>query len=75
VVVALLGISRARRLAVVGHEPDLGEVAAFLAGAQRPLPFKKGGICRIDVLSKTQPAGGTLVWFAPPKLLRLAGRP
>ena len=37
------------RLALVGHEPDLGELAAHLIGARRPLPFKKGGICRIDV--------------------------
>ena len=38
-----------RRVAVVGHEPDLGELAAALIGAPRALPFRKGGVCRIDV--------------------------
>jgi phosphohistidine phosphatase SixA len=58
------------RLALVGHEPDLGELAAHLIGARRPLPFKKGGICRIDVAGLSSRAGGTLVWFVTPKVLR-----
>ena len=29
---------------VVGHQPTLGEVAAFLLGAQRALSLRKGGI-------------------------------
>ncbi len=61
------------RLALVGHEPDLGQLAAYLVGARRPLPFKKGGICRIDVNSLPPTRGGILVWFAPPKLLRALG--
>ena len=60
-------------VALVGHEPDLGYLAAHLLGAKRPLPFKKGGICRIDVTWGRAPQG-TLVWFLPPKVLRpLAG--
>jgi phosphohistidine phosphatase len=61
------------RLALVGHEPDLGELAAHLIGGRRPLPFKKGGICRIDVAGLTSKAGGTLVWFVTPKVLRRLG--
>ena len=61
------------RLALVGHEPDLGELAAHLIGARRPLPFKKGGICRIDVAGLSSKAGGTLVWFVTPKVLRRLG--
>ena len=38
-----------RRVMVVGHEPDLGELAARLIGAGRnaSIPFKKGGCCLI----------------------------
>jgi phosphohistidine phosphatase len=61
------------RLALVGHEPDLGELAAYLIGARRPLPFKKGGIGRIDVAGLSSKAGGTLVWFVTPKVLRRLG--
>jgi phosphohistidine phosphatase len=58
------------RLALVGHEPDLGELAAYLIGARRPMPFKKGGICRVDVAGLTSKSSGTLVWFVTPKVLR-----
>jgi phosphohistidine phosphatase len=63
-------LSRARRarIACVGHEPDLGALAAHLVGASRPFEFKKGGACRIDLDSPTGP--GRLAWFATPRLLR-----
>ena len=58
----------------VGHEPDLGELAAHLIGAQRALVFRKGGMARIDVGSVTSRRAGSLIWFLPPKVLRqLAG--
>ena len=63
-----------RRVAVVGHEPDLGELAAALLGAQRPLPFRKGGVCRIDVDRLGASAAGSLIWFLHPKVLRKTGR-
>jgi phosphohistidine phosphatase len=59
-----------RRMALVGHEPDLGELAAHLIGAGRALPFKKGGICRIDVESLTSRRPAALTWFVTPRLLR-----
>jgi phosphohistidine phosphatase len=62
------------RVALVGHEPDLGQLAAELLGASRPLPFKKGGICRIDVEWHGASAEGTLVWFLPPAALRRLAR-
>jgi phosphohistidine phosphatase len=73
-------LSKVRKLkgkgpvALVGHEPDLGHLAAHLLGASRPLPFKKGGMCRIDVVWG-RPPRGTLVWFLPPKALRRLARP
>lgn len=67
---ALARVARRRRIALVGHEPDLGELAAALIGAQRPLTFRKGGVCRIDVQSLSRERAGALQWFVPPKLLR-----
>jgi phosphohistidine phosphatase len=65
--------AKRRRIALVGHEPDLGELAAHLLGAQRAVPFKKGGFCRIDVESLTSRRAASLIWFATPKMLRLMG--
>jgi phosphohistidine phosphatase len=67
---ALAGHSRSRSLALVGHEPGLGELAAWLLGARESLPFKKGGVCRIDLPSLPPVPPGQLIWFALPKMLR-----
>ena len=57
-------------VALVGHEPNMGELAAHLIGAKIPLPFKKGAIARID-FSIFPPRGkGQLVWFVTPRMLR-----
>jgi phosphohistidine phosphatase len=70
-VVATLGeYSRRSRIALVGHEPGIGTLAARLIGARNPLPFKKGAVCRIDV-GALPPAGpGELRWFGTPGMLR-----
>ena len=74
-VLAQLGrAARRRRLALVGHEPGLGELAAHLTRAGRALPFKKGGVCRIDVESLTSHRAGALTWFLTPRMLRRLGR-
>lgn len=66
--------STVARLALVGHDPDLGRLAARLLGARAPMPFRKGAICRID-LEAVPPAGpGVLRWFVTPKMLRRLGR-
>lgn len=57
-------------IALVGHEPGLGELAAWLIGARNPLAFKKGGIARIDIPPQPLQGSGTLVWMATPKMLR-----
>ena len=61
---------RHRRLALVGHEPDLGELAARLLGARGSVQFKKGAICAIDVDGATPGGPGTLRWLLTPKALR-----
>jgi phosphohistidine phosphatase len=61
---------RKARIALVGHEPNMGELAAHLIGSKVPLPFKKGAIARID-FSVFPPKGkGQLVWFVTPRMLR-----
>jgi phosphohistidine phosphatase len=64
---------RKARVALVGHEPNLGELAAQLIGARTPLEFKKGGICRIDFDMLPPKGGGMLRWFLTPKMLRKLG--
>ena len=70
-VIAELGrYMRKERIALVGHEPNMGELAAHLIGSKVPVPFKKGAICRLD-FSVFPPKGkGQIVWFLPPRLLR-----
>jgi phosphohistidine phosphatase len=70
VLAQLARAARRRRLALVGHEPGLGELAAHLIGAGRALTFKKGGVCRIDVESLSSRRPGALNWFVTPKVLR-----
>lgn len=60
----------ARRIALVGHEPGLGELAAWLIGASAPIVFKKGGVCRIDAPAAPPQGSGRLVWHATPRLLK-----
>jgi phosphohistidine phosphatase len=68
---ALEPYGKAHAVAIVGHEPGLGEFAAWLIGARQPLPFKKGGVARIDLAEWPVAARqGTLVWLATPKMLR-----
>lgn len=61
-----------RRVLVVGHEPDLSELAARLIGAGRHanLAFKKGGCCLIRFSEFPPKSPGQLVWWLTPRLLR-----
>lgn len=70
----LARVAKRRRIAIVGHEPDLGELAAHLIGAGRALAFRKGGICRIDLGSLSSKRAASLVWFLPPAVLRQVKR-
>jgi len=73
VIEGLAPYGKAAGLALVGHEPGMGELAAWLIGARVPLPFKKGGVCRIDVPTWPPTRQGALIWFATPKMLRALG--
>jgi phosphohistidine phosphatase len=68
---SLVDLDDCDAIALVGHEPGLGELAAWLIGARQPLPFKKGGVARIEVPDLPPGRTGQLVWLATPKMLRL----
>jgi phosphohistidine phosphatase len=62
--------ARKHAIALVGHEPGIGELAARLIGSRHPIEFKKGAVCRID-LDEIPPSGpGDLRWMLTPKILR-----
>jgi phosphohistidine phosphatase len=73
VMAQLAKAAKRRRMALVGHEPDLGELIAHLLGAQRAVPIKKGAVCRIDVEGLAAKRAGSLIWFVTPKVLRKLG--
>lgn len=59
--------SDARRLMLVGHNPDLSLTAGRLVGGAE-LELKKGGLIRID-LDRFEPGQGVLRWFVTPAIL------
>ncbi len=65
---------RAKHIALVGHEPDLGELTARLLRARGTIAFKKGAICCIEMDGAMPTGPGTLKWFLPPRALRKIGR-
>jgi phosphohistidine phosphatase len=62
--------SKRTRIAIVGHEPLIGEFAARLIGSRHSIEFKKGAICRIDVDALPPSGPGDLRWLLTPKILR-----
>ena len=73
VIQELAKYAKKTRIALVGHEPNMGELAAKLIGARAPLEFKKGAICRIDFEQLPPKGVGRLQWHLPPKVLRKLG--
>ena len=58
-------------VAVVGHEPHLGELVTWLMGGEGSnLEFKKGGACLLRIDEKVDAGSGNLVWHLTPSLLR-----
>ena len=65
-----------RHLMLVGHQPDLGELASYLLTGSAglvPLPFKKGAVAAIEVSSLPPRANGVLLWFLTAKQLGAVG--
>jgi phosphohistidine phosphatase len=66
--------ARRRRIALVGHEPGIGALAARLIGSRHSLEFRKGAVARIDVAALPPTGAGSLRWFLTPRLLRRLGK-
>lgn len=60
----------ADQIVLVGHEPDMGMLVSQLvfAGPEFEMPFKKAGVCRVDVSDIPPTMPGTIKWFIPPKV-------
>ena len=72
---AIKKLNSKKNVMIVGHEPDLSSFASFLLGSQTPIiEFKKGALCRIDVIKFPPQGKGTLAWHLTPKQLRLIGK-
>ncbi|HET7341776.1 MAG TPA: histidine phosphatase family protein [Methylomirabilota bacterium] len=73
-ILALLGRQRAGTVALVGHEPALSLLLARLLGSRlgERFAFKKGGAALVD-LPGGPAAGGRLIWFLKPRILRTLG--
>lgn len=59
-------------MAVVGHEPTLGQICECLVSgrAQGNMPLKKGGMMLIRFDNAVGYGNGKLVWALPPAVLR-----
>lgn len=57
---------------LVGHEPDLSELASLMLTGSLHLnrELKKGALCAIDAADLTRPASNTLLWLLAPRQLR-----
>jgi len=62
--------SRRKRIALVGHEPGIGELAARLIGSRTAIEFKKGAIMRVDFEALPVSRPGRLRWFLTPRMVR-----
>lgn len=75
IVAAIVG-GTSRSALLVGHMPDLGELAGWLVWGQpeAALALRTGGLCRITTPARPTPGSGDLRWLLPPKLLRRLGQ-
>ena len=63
----------AQQLLLVGHQPDLGELASYLltgSGQLSPLPFRKAAVAAIEISGLPPRHPGVLHWFLTSGQLR-----
>ena len=75
VLAALHEAGDARAALLVGHMPDLGELAGWLVWGQSDLTLslRTGGVCRVDLPDQPAPGTGDLRWLLPPRLTKALG--
>jgi phosphohistidine phosphatase len=71
-----LGAYQFDRALLVGHQPDLSELASYLLTGNRNLniEFKKGSLCAIELASLPPRGPALLKWMMTPKHLRGLGK-
>ncbi|PKN82110.1 MAG: phosphohistidine phosphatase [Chloroflexi bacterium HGW-Chloroflexi-9] len=71
-----LGGSPDALIVLVGHEPDLGDLATALLGSTEGVPdaWKKGGALLLERAPGEPPGRARLLWYHPPRRLRDAGQ-
>lgn len=58
-------------VAVVGHEPHVGELVTWLVGGKgSAFEFKKGGVCLLRIDDKVDAGSAVLQWHLTPAQLR-----
>jgi phosphohistidine phosphatase len=60
-------------VALVGHEPNMHELASYLLTAETghaQVEFKKGAVACIELRDGLRPGSGRLRWLLPPAVLR-----
>lgn len=59
-----------QQVMMVGHEPSTSENTSAICGAGKlKLDFRKGSVAAIAI-ERVRPVQGTLLWYAPPSVLR-----
>ena len=66
-----------RVIALVGHEPHLGELTTWLLSGRTNnwLPLKKGSACLLEFPYEIKPGQATLRWLLTPRQLRALAKP
>jgi len=62
----LAEIGEPHRPILVGHDPDLSDLASELVGSA--VALRKGALARIDLAGPPAPGEGVLRWLVPPEL-------
>jgi phosphohistidine phosphatase len=68
--------SGAESIALVGHQPDLGQFASRITGcgSEFGVDLKKGSVCCINVAETVPALRGGLVWMMTTKQLRMLAK-
>jgi phosphohistidine phosphatase len=69
----LLGKDRSRRIAIVGHQPDLSALLAACLlkdNSDLPIEIKKNAVACLSFDGRARVNGAALKWLATPRMLR-----
>ena len=70
---ALQDYASTQSVALVGHEPNMHELASYLLTADTghvQLDFRKGGVARLELPDGLRPGSARLRWLLTPRVLR-----